>query len=87
MVSFFISMSLPCRLRYACGHLSLSAKKLLLKLKYTFPDKDFTEIEKKLNGKKFFYIEKKLIPERYQQVKLLGEKSIRMEKKIILIKS
>ena len=33
-------------------------KKLLLKLKYTFPDKDFTEIEKKLYGKKFFYIEK-----------------------------
>ena len=60
-------------------------KKLLLKLKYTFPDKDFTEIEKKLYGKKFFYIEKKLIPERYQQVKLLGEKSIRMEKKITRI--
>ena len=60
-------------------------KKLLLKLKYTFPDKDFIEIEKKLNGKKFFYIEKKLIPERYQQVKLLGEKSIRMEKKITRI--
>ena len=35
-------------------------KKLLLKLKYTFPDKDFIEIEKKLNGKKFFYIEKKI---------------------------
>ena len=34
-------------------------KKILLKLKYTFPDKDFVEIEKKMNGKKFFYIEKK----------------------------
>tara|TARA_B100001248_G_C27396194_1_gene465719 strand:+ start:732 stop:2387 length:1656 start_codon:yes stop_codon:yes gene_type:complete len=60
-------------------------KKILLKLKYTFPDKDFVEIEKKMNGKKFFYIEKKMIPERYNQVKLLGEKSIRMEPKITRI--
>ena len=60
-------------------------KKILLKLKYTFPDKDFVEIEKKMNGKKFFYIEKKMIPEKYNQVKLLGEKSIRMEPKITRI--
>ena len=60
-------------------------KKLLLKLKYTFPDKDFTEIKKKIYGQKFFYIEKKLTPEKYQQVKLLGEKSIRMEQKITRI--
>ena len=60
-------------------------KKLLLKLKYTFPDKDFTEIEKKIYEQKFFYIEKKLIPEKYQQVKLLGEKSIRTEQKITRI--
>ena len=60
-------------------------KKMLLKLKYTFPDKDFVEIEKKMNGKKFFYIEKKTIPEKYNQVKLLGEKSIRMEQKITRI--
>ena len=53
-------------------------KKLLVKLKYTFPDKDFEEIEKKIYGNKFFYIEKKIIPERYHQFKLLGEKSIRM---------
>ena len=60
-------------------------KKILLKLRYTFPDKDFVEIEKKMNGKKFFYIEKKTIPEKYNQVKLLGEKSIRMEPKITRI--
>ena len=60
-------------------------KKLLLKLKYTFPDKDFTEIEKKIYEQKFFYIKKKLIPEKYQQVKLLGEKSIRTEQKITRI--
>ncbi len=60
-------------------------KKLLLKLKYTFPDKDFNEIKKKIDGKKFFYIEKKLIPEKYQQVKLLGEKSIILEQKVTRI--
>ena len=57
-------------------------KKLLLKLQYTFPDKDFKKIKKKINGKKFFYIEKKIIPHRYHQIKLLGEKSIILEQKI-----
>ena len=57
-------------------------KKLLLKLKYTFPNKDSEELKKKIYGKKFFYIEKKIIPQRYQQIKLLGEKSIRLEQKI-----
>ena len=60
-------------------------KKLLLKLQYTFPDKDFIEIKKKIDGKKFFYIEKKIIPDRYDRFKLLGEKSIRLEQKITRI--
>ena len=60
-------------------------KKLLLKLKYTFPNKDLSEIKKKIYGQKFFYVEKKIIPEEYQQLKLLGEKSIRLENKITRI--
>ena len=60
-------------------------KKLLLKLQYTFPNKDLIEIKKKIYGQKFFYVEKKIIPEKYQQLKLLGEKSIRLEKKITRI--
>ena len=60
-------------------------KKLLLKLQYTFAEKDFSEIKKKIYGDKFFYIEKKLTPEKFQQVKLLGEKSIRLEPKITRI--
>ena len=60
-------------------------KKLLLKLQYTFPNKDLSEIKKKIYGQKFFYVEKKIIPEEYQQLKLLGEKSIRLEKKITRI--
>ena len=60
-------------------------KKLLLKLQYSFPDKDFTEVKRKIHGQKFFYIEKKLIPKEYDKIKLLGEKSIRLEKKITRI--
>ena len=60
-------------------------KKLLLKLQYTFAEKNFSEIKKKIYGDKFFYIEKKLTPEKFQQVKLLGEKSIRLEPKITRI--
>ena len=60
-------------------------KKLLLKLQYTFPNKNFDKIKKKIYGKKFFYIEKKITPERYHEIKLLGEKSIRLEKKITRI--
>ncbi len=60
-------------------------KKLLLKLQYTFPNKDLSEIKKKIYGQKFFYVEKKIIPEEYQKFKLLGEKSIRLEKKITRI--
>tara|TARA_Y100000992_G_scaffold298871_1_gene264749 strand:+ start:1773 stop:3428 length:1656 start_codon:yes stop_codon:yes gene_type:complete len=60
-------------------------KKLLLKLKYTFPNKDLSELKEKIYGDKFFYIEKKIIPERYKKIKLLGEKSIRLEQKITRI--
>ena len=34
---------------------------------------------------KIFYIDKKLTPEKYQKIKLLGEKSIRLEQKITRI--
>ena len=60
-------------------------KKLLLKLQYTYPKKDFTEIKNKLFGKKFFYIEKKITPDNYKKIKLLGEKSIIIEQKITRI--
>ena len=60
-------------------------KKLLLKLQYTFPNKDLAEIKKKFTDKNSFTLKKKIIPEEYQQLKLLGEKSIRLEKKITRI--
>ncbi len=60
-------------------------KKFLLKLQYTFPEKNFEEIKKKVYGQKFFYLEKKMIPEKFNKIRLLGEKSIRLEKKITRI--
>ena len=39
---------------------AIDKKKLLINLKYIFPKKNFTEIEKKLNKDKFFWFEKKI---------------------------
>tara|TARA_B100000214_G_C23970174_1_gene629697 strand:- start:812 stop:2494 length:1683 start_codon:yes stop_codon:yes gene_type:complete len=60
-------------------------KKLLLKLKIIFPNKNFSLIEKKISKNKFFYIEKRLSPEKFNQIKLLGEKSLITEQKITRI--
>ncbi len=57
-------------------------KKFLLKLKIIFPDKDYNFIKEQLYKKKFFYLEKKISPENYDKVKILGEKGIRYESKI-----
>ena len=60
-------------------------KKLLLKLKLIFPEKNFNSIETKLKRNKFFYLEKKISAEEYDKVKLLGEKAIEYEPKITRI--
>ena len=59
--------------------------KLLLNLKLIFPDKDFSEISKKLKKKKFFYLEKKISPKQYNKLFLLGDKSIKEEQNITRI--
>jgi len=56
-------------------------KKLLLDLKFIFPDIKIKEIKKKLNKKKFFYIKKKLSKDEYDQLWWLGNKSIQFDKK------
>ena len=38
----------------------INKKKLLLSLNIIFPNKNFSEIEKKIDSKKFFYLEKKI---------------------------
>ena len=61
----------------------INKKKLLLNLKYIFPDKNFSQIEDKLKKNKFFYIEKNISEEKYEQLMKLGDKSIKPEKKIL----
>ena len=61
----------------------INKKKLLLNLKYIFPDKNFNQIEDKLKKNKFFYIEKNISDEKYEQLMKLGDKSIKPEKKIL----
>ncbi len=60
-------------------------KKFLLKLKYSFPELDFKKIENNINKKKFFYLKKKITPQKSEEIKLLGEKSIILEPKITRI--
>ncbi len=61
----------------------INEKKLLFNLKYIFPDKNFNEIKDKLKKDKFFYIEKNISDEKYEQLMKLGDKSIKPEKKIL----
>ena len=57
----------------------INKEKLLITLKLIFPDKNF---EKEINGKKFFYVKKKISPEKLEKIKLLGEKSFKEEENI-----
>jgi cell division protein FtsI (penicillin-binding protein 3) len=63
----------------------INKKKLILNLKYIFPNKDYKKIEDKLNKKKFFYFEKKISEENYEKIMQLGDKSIQPEEKLIRI--
>ena len=56
---------------------AINKKKLLFNLKYIFPDKNFNEIEKKFKKDKFFYLEKNISDEKYEQLIKLGDKSIK----------
>ncbi len=60
-------------------------KKLFLKLKILFPELDIKNFNNKFDKENFFYIKKKVKPEKYNQVRLLGEKSVIIEQKITRI--
>ena len=65
--------------------LVIDKKKLLLNLKLIFIEKNsinFKKVEKKLNGKNFFYIKKKIGQDELDELNLLGDKSIIIEQKI-----
>ena len=61
----------------------IDKKKLLLSLNIIFPNKNFDEIKKKIEDKKFFYLEKKISEENYEKIMKLGDKSLIPEEKIL----
>ena len=63
----------------------IDKKKLLINLKYIFPNKDYKKIESQLRNKKFFYFEKKISDENYEKIMQLGDKSIQPEEKLTRI--
>ena len=63
----------------------IDKKKLVLNLKYIFPNKDYKKIESNLKNKIFFYFEKKISDENYEKIMKLGDKSIQPEEKLTRI--
>ena len=63
----------------------IDKKKLIINLKYIFPNKDYKKIEAQLENKKFFYLEKKISEENYEKIMKLGDKSIQPEEKLTRI--
>ena len=63
----------------------IDEKKLLFNLRYIFPEKDYSEIKKKIKEGKFFYFEKKISEENYEKLMKLGDKSIEPKDNLIRI--
>ena len=60
----------------------IDQKKLILNLKYIFPNKDYDLIKSKIDKNKFFWFEKKISDEKYEKIMMLGDKSIKPEEKL-----
>jgi len=63
----------------------IDKQKLIINLKWIFPNKDYEEVEKKLNKNKFFNFEKTISLTNYQKIMSLGDKSIRPEERLTRI--
>ncbi len=63
----------------------IDQKKLIINLKYIFPNKDYSKIESQLKNKNFFYFEKKISDENYEKIMKLGDKSIQPEEKLMRV--
>ncbi len=63
----------------------IDEKKLLLNLKYIFPDKNYEEVKNRIDKGKFFYFEKKISEENYEKLMKLGDKSIEPRDNLIRI--
>jgi len=63
----------------------IDKQKLLINLKWIFPEKDYIEVKKKLNKNNFFKFEKTISSINYQKIMSLGDKAIRPEEKLTRI--
>ena len=63
----------------------IDEKKLLLNLKFIFPNKNYYEIKKKIKKGKFFYFEKKISEENYEKLMQLGDNSIESRDNLIRV--
>ena len=63
----------------------IDEKKLLLNLKYLFPEKDIQKIKKRIDKGKFFYFEKKISEENYEKLMQLGNNAIEPRDNLIRI--
>ena len=61
----------------------INEKKLLLNLRYIFPNKDYSEVKKRIKKGNFFYFEKKISDENYEKLMKLGDKAIEPRENII----
>ena len=61
----------------------IDKKHLLLMLNYIYGNKNISKIKKKLKKNKFFYLEKNISTKRYEELMLLGDKSILSEESLI----
>ena len=63
----------------------INREKLILNLKYIFPNKDYVFVEEKMKKKNFFYFEKKISQENYDKIMKLGDKSIQSEDRLVRV--
>ncbi len=63
----------------------IDKKKLLINLQLIFPNKNYSEISKKLENNKYFYLEKKITADDYEKIMMLGDKAIKSEEKLTRI--
>ena len=61
----------------------IDKKHLLLMLNNIYKNKNLSMIKKKLDQDKFFYLEKNVRPKRYEELMMLGDKSISSEASLI----
>jgi cell division protein FtsI (penicillin-binding protein 3) len=61
----------------------INKKHLLLMLNHIYKNENLSKIKKKLDGDRFFYLEKNIRPKRYEELMMLGDKSISSEASLV----